>query len=196
MFRKVMVRLVVLLAIVLAGFLVWRQSDSTPVSQRTSSSVIQSIEQVKQVVFLNVGIQRVETQKKNAKLFSSFNIPFSEKRSIIILNYQAKLGISRPVAIKKLTEQRYRLTVPKFEVLGIEPDKVRPYQLYDTSGALLSGLTENIDTGELVAKSLTTKEQAEYLEKYQEDLRESAQAYYETLFTSIAPDSQLEFVFQ
>ena len=61
------------------------------------------------------------------------------------------------------------------------------------SGQLLSGATENIDTGEHVAKSLSNKEQEEYLKQYKNLITESAEKYYTSIVTSIDPEAKLTF---
>lgn len=197
MLRKAAIHLLVIAGLLVGGFFAFKYTGLVKTfSQNTSSSVIQYIEKVKETVFLNVGIQRVETQKNNTKLFSSLDLPFTEKKAIIILNYQAKFGIKQAVSIESTGENRYQVTIPKFEVIGVELSKVDPYQLYDSSGELLSAFTQNVDTGELVTKSLTNKKQEEYLVKYREQIRESAKEYYTTLFQSINPDIELDFVFK
>lgn len=197
MLRKAAIHLLVIAGLLVGGFFAFKYTGLVKTfSQNTSSSVIQYIEKVKETVFLNVGIQRVETQKNNVKLFSNFDLPFTERKAIIILNYQAKFGIKQAVSIESTGENRYQVTIPKFEVIGVELSKVDPYQLYDSSGELLSAFTQNVDTGELVTKSLTNKKQEEYLVKYREQIRESAKEYYTTLFKSINPDIELDFVFK
>ena len=155
----------------------YMQNDSKNNSQ--SSSMVQYIEEANEVVFLNVGI----------------GIPFSEKKSIIILNYAAKLGIRTHVKVEQISEKKYKIIVPKYEVLGVELDKTNPYQLYDSSGELLSYSTQDIDTGALVAQTLSNEEQVKYLEKYVDKINDSAMSYYKALFQSISKDIELEFEF-
>ncbi|TWS95460.1 DUF4230 domain-containing protein [Streptococcus sp. sy018] len=197
MLRKAMVCLFILVALLIGGFFTLNYTGVIgTTSNNSSSSVVQYIEKVKETVFLNVGVQRIETQKNNVKLFSKFNLPLTEKKTIIILNYQAKLGIKKSVSIRQTSDNRYQITVPKFEVIGVEQAKVDPYKLYDSSGELLSVFTQNVDTGELATKALSNKEQKEYLEKYQEQLQIAAKDYYRTLFKSINPGIELDFVFK
>lgn len=197
MLRKVAIYLLVIAGLLVGGFVALKYTGLVKTfSQNTSSSVVQYIEKAKETVFLNVGIQHVETQRKNAKLFANFDLPFTEKKAIIILNYQAKFGIKQAVSIESTGENRYQVTVPKLEVIGVELAKVDPYQLYDSSGELLSAFTQNVDTGELATKSLSNKEQEKYLAKYREQIQDSAKEYYTTLFKPINPDIELDFVFK
>ena len=157
---------------------------------------ITRIEKVNQSVFLDVGIQKVETIEKDKKIpGTNISIPLSVKKATIILNYTAKFGIKEGVKVRKIAEHEYELTIPKYEVIGVKvPDNPKDrYKLYDMSGQLLSGATENIDTGEHVAKSLSNKEQEEYLKQYKNLITESAENYYTNIVTSIDPEAKLTF---
>ena len=157
---------------------------------------ITRIEKVNESVFVDVGIQKVETIEKDKKIpGTNISIPLSVKKAIIILNYTAKFGIKEGVKVRKIAEHEYELTIPKYEVIGVKvPDNPKDrYKLYDMSGQLLSGATENIDTGEHVAKSLSNKEQEEYLKQYKNLITESAEKYYTSIVTSIDPEAKLTF---
>ena len=172
----------------------YMQNDSKNNSQ--SSSMVQYIEEANEVVFLNVGIEKVVTATNQTTIpWTDIGIPFSEKKSIIILNYAAKLGIRTHVKVEQISEKKYKIIVPKYEVLGVELDKTNPYQLYDSSGELLSYSTQDIDTGALVAQTLSNEEQVKYLEKYVDKINDSAMSYYKALFQSISKDIELEFEF-
>jgi hypothetical protein len=154
------------------------------------------LEKVNESVFLDVGIQKVETIEKDKKIpGTNISIPLSVKKAIIILNYTAKFGIKEGIKIKKIAEHEYELTIPKYEVIGVEvSDNPKDrYKLYDMSGQLLSGSTENIDTGEHVAKSLSNKEQEEYIKQYKNFITESAEHYYTNIVTSIDPEAKVTF---
>lgn len=160
-------------------------------------SSVTSLEKVQQAVFLDVGVQKVITSKETTKvLFTDLDLPFSEKEAIIILNYKAKFGIKKPVKVQKLGQSSYKVIVPKFEVIGFELAKDNPYQLYDTSGGFLSGATDDVDTGKLVADGLTNKEQEGYLKEYKEMVKDSAKEYYRQILTSIDKDAKVECEFQ
>jgi hypothetical protein len=164
-------------------------------NQTTESySMVKYIEKVNQVVFLNVGIQKIDTISNVQKVFG-WEIPYSEKKAIIILNYSAKLGIKQAVSIQENGENSFTVHIPEFEVIGVELDSDNPYELYSQNGELLSASTKNVDTGEAVAKGLSSDEQKEYLKQYKEMIKESAENYYNTLFKSAYPDCTLEFVY-
>ena len=150
---------------------------------------ITRLEKVNESVFLDVGIQKVETIEKDKKIpGTNISIPLSVKKAI-------KFGIKEGIKIKKIAEHEYELTIPKYEVIGVEvSDNPKDrYKLYDMSGQLLSGSTENIDTGEHVAKSLSNKEQEEYIKQYKNFITESAEHYYTNIVTSIDPEAKVTF---
>ena len=157
---------------------------------------ITHLEKVNESVFLNVGIQKVETIEKDKKIpGTNISIPLSIKKAIIIFNYTAKFGIKEGVKVRKIAEHEYELIIPKYEVIGVDvPDNPKDrYKLYNTSGELLSGATENIDTGEHVIKELSNKEQEEYLKQYKNLITESAEQYYSAIVTGIDPEAKVTF---
>ncbi|MDY4762085.1 DUF4230 domain-containing protein [Streptococcus thoraltensis] len=161
-----------------------------------SYSMITSLEKAEEVVFLNAGIQTVETESDDTELFDAIKVPFSKKKAIIILNYKAKFGIKKPVKINKKADNTYQIIVPKFEFIGHELNDKNGYEVYDKSGELLSIGTNDIDTGSIVTKSLSSKKQKKYLKDYNALIKESAKDYYNNLFKMIDSEAKLEFIFQ
>ena len=157
---------------------------------------ITRLEKVNESVFLTAGIQRVELVEKDKKIpGTNISIPLSIKQGVIILNYDAKFGIKEGIKVKKIAEHEYELTIPKYQVLGIELSKSskEQYKILAPSGELLSGATENIGTGEDVVKALNNKQQEEYLKQYKNLITESAENYYTNIVTSIDPEAKLTF---
>lgn len=172
------------------------QGKNTSNEQTQVYTRITHLEQVNQSVFLNVGIQKVETIEKDKKIpGTNISIPLSVKKAIIIFNYTAKFGIKEGVKVRKIAEHEYELIIPKYEVIGVKvPDNPKDrYKLYNTSGELLSGATENIDTGEHVSKELSNKEQEEYLKQYKNLITQSAEQYYRAIVTGIDPEAKVTF---
>ena len=178
---------VVLIAIIAIGVLFFLPKEHK--SEVKSSINIESIEKVNEVVFLNAGINEIISETKTTQVFG-FDVPFSKKAALVILNYKAKFGIKSSVKVEQISEKEYKVIVPKLEVIGVELSKDNPYDLYDSHGELLSGTTEDIDTGKLVANQLSSDKQAEYLDKFQSEIKESAINYYKTIFSSM--DSEVK----
>ena len=178
---------VVLIAIIAIGVLFFLPKGQK--SEVKSSINIESIEKVNEVVFLNAGVNEIITESKTTQVFG-FDVPFSKKTALVILNYTAKFGIKSSVKVEKISEKEYKVIVPKFEVIGVELSKDNPYNLYDNHGELLSGITEDVDTGKLVTNQLSSDKQAEYLDKFKSAIKESAINYYKTIFASM--DSEVK----
>ena len=178
---------VVLIAIIAIGVLFFLPKEHK--SEVKSSINIESIEKVNEVVFLNAEINEIISETKTTQVFG-FDVPFSKKAALVILNYNAKFGIKSSVKVEQISEKEYKVIVPKLEVIGVELSKDNPYDLYDSHGELLSGTTEDIDTGKLVANQLSSDKQAEYLDKFKSEIKESAINYYKTIFSSM--DSEVK----
>ena len=177
----------VLIAIIAIGVLFFLPKEHK--SEVKSSINIESIEKVNEVVFLNAGINEIISETKTTQVLG-FDVPFSKKAALVILNYNAKFGIKSSVKVEQISEKEYKVIVPKLEVIGVELSKDNPYDLYDSHGELLSGTTEDIDTGKLVANQLSSDRQAEYLDKFKSEIKESAINYYKTIFSSM--DSEVK----
>ena len=177
----------VLIAIIAIGVLFFLPKEHK--SEVKSSINIESIEKVNEVVFLNAGINEIITKTNTTQVFGH-DVPFSKKTALVILNYNAKFGIKSSVKVEQIGEKEYKVIVPKLEVIGVELSKDNPYDLYDSHGELLSGTTEDIDTGKLVANQLSSDKQAEYLDKFKSEIKESAINYYKTIFSSM--DSEVK----
>lgn len=167
--KKIIYGILAILLVIVVGFIflsVYKGSESSG-NQKPKTEIIvnvKSLEKVSELVLLNASIQKVKSIENNTKLFgSNFVIPGSEKKALIILNYTAKFGIKNDVTIKDNGNHNYQVTLPKFEVIGVELDKDKPYTLYDTSGGILSYSTKDIDTGEAVAEGFSNKEQQGFI---------------------------------
>lgn len=178
---------VVLIAIIAIGVLFFLPKEQK--SEVKSSINIESIEKVNEVVFLNAGINEIITKTNTTQVFGH-DVPFSKKTALVILDYNAKFGIKSSVKVEQVGEKEYKVIVPKFEVIGVELSKDNPYNLYDNHGELLSGTTEDVDTGKLVTNQLSSDKQAEYLDKFKSEIKESAINYYKTIFSSM--DSEVK----
>ena len=183
---------VVLLGVIAVGVMFFLPKEQK--SEVKSSINIESIEKVNEVVFLNAGVNEIITETKTTQVFG-FDVPFSKKTALVILNYKAKFGIKSGVKVEKVGENEYKVTVPKFEVIGVELSQDNPYSLYDNHGELLSGTTEDVDTGKLVTNQLSNDKQAEYLDKFNSDIKESAINYYKTLFSSMDSEAKVTVEF-
>ena len=183
---------VFLLSVIAVGVMFFLPKEQK--SEVKSSINIESIEKVNEVVFLNAGINEIITKTNTTQVFGH-DVPFSKKTALVILNYNAKFGIKSSVKVEQIGEKEYKVIVPKFEVIGVELSKDNPYNLYDNHGELLSGTTEDVDTGKLVTNQLSSDKQAEYLDKFKSEIKESAINYYKTLFSSMDSEAKVTVEF-
>lgn len=189
--KKIIYGILAILLVIVVGFIflsVYEGSGSSDNQKPKTETIVnvKSLEKVSELVLLNASIQKVKSIENNTKLFgSNFVIPGSEKKVLIILNYTAKFGIKNDVTIKDNGNHNYQVTLPKFEVIGVELDKDKPYTLYDTSGGILSYSTKDIDTGEAVAEGFSNKEQQDFIKDNKKLLKESAEKYYSTMIKSL-----------
>ena len=183
---------VILIAIMAIGVLFFLPKEQK--SEVKTSINIESIEKVNEVVFLNAGINEIISETKTTQVFG-FDVPFSKKAALVILNYKAKFGIKSSVKVEQISEKEYKVIVPKLEVIGVELSKDNPYDLYDSHGELLSGTTEDVDTGKLVTNQLSSDKQAEYLDKFKSEIKESAINYYKTIFASMDSEAKVTVEF-
>lgn len=195
--KKIIYSIFAILVVIVVGFIFFSinkgNESSDNQKQKTETIVnVKSLEKVSELVLLNASIQKVKSIENNTKLFgSNFVIPGSEKKALIILNYTAKFGIKNDVTIKDDGNHNYQVTLPKFEVIGVELNKDKPYKLYDTSGGVLSYSTKDIDTGKAVAEGFSNKEQESYLKEHRSIIEESAEKYYTSLIKSIDSEAKV-----
>lgn len=150
------------------------------------------MEKVQEVTFLNIGIQEVVSDRKVTKVLKQI---IAEKKVLMVLNYNLKVGITSPVNIKKMDEKHFQIEIPKYDIIGISIPK-NSYKLYDKSGTLLSFNTEDIDTAEVADKARSdTKKQKKYIKEYIDIINQSAESYYTSIFNAIDSDIKLDFVF-
>ena len=90
------------------------------------------------------------------------------------------MELKSSVKVEQIGEKEYKVIVPKFEVIGVELSKDNPYNLYDNHESCY-GTTEDVDTGKLV-NQLSSDKQAEYLDKFKSEIKESAINYYKHYF--------------
>lgn len=197
-FTKVLWSLgLIVLGALLALFIASRFSGDTEKTTNTTNTITR-LEQVQEHIFLNVGINTIETIEHENEFLKKLNLnfPITQKRALVIVNYMAKFGFNKPVTITELSENTYRITVPAFVSLGVELDETNPYQLYSMDEGLLSFATEDIDTAEYVSERLSNAEQQTYLAQYQQELKESCERYFASIFEAIDPAITLEFQYQ
>ncbi|MGT2865319.1 DUF4230 domain-containing protein [Streptococcus fryi] len=166
---------------------------SKPVDNVSIGSTVKKLEKVQEVTFLNIGIQEVVSDRKVTKVLKQ---TIAEKKVLMVLNYNLKVGITSPVNIKKMDEKHFQIEIPKYDIIGMSIPNKNSYKLYDKSGTLLSFNTEDIDTAEVADKARSdTKKQKKYIKEYIDIINQSAESYYTSIFNAIDSEIKLDFVF-
>lgn len=158
-----------------------------------ASSMVTKLEKTQEHVFLNVGIQDIATDKKDIKILKQ-SIPGTEKKIILILNYELKIGIKSPVNIKKTGEKSYQIQLPPYEVIGFGLNE--SFNTYDESGQLASFATKEPDKLKIVTKTRKDKKKHQkYINQFKDLINQSAEDHYQNLFKSIDEDFDIEVIF-
>lgn len=161
-------------------------------SESRSRQVIASVMEEEQVVLLGLGIQGVERQDAAGNVFG-VKIPGTGKSSFIQYSFIAKLGIEgKDVRVVELSPDRYRVSIPAFVFIGHDKIELEPAV---EAGGVLSWTIPKIDEVEMVNRILSAENQASYIEKNEEALRNQARTFYTRIITSIDPDAFVEFEF-
>ncbi|MGL4484058.1 MAG: DUF4230 domain-containing protein [Anaerovoracaceae bacterium] len=192
---KIYLWITLLILILLAGFYFSGLFKGILISEEkvATNEMVQYIEKADEHVFLNVGITDVvKKEELNDKL--SKVIPFTEKRKLLIINYEAKLGVKQKIIPVKKGKKKYLIEIPKYEVIGTATHK-GDYELYDEDKGVFSQFTKDVDTGTAVVEAISIENQEKYIEKYKKLLNESAKEYFTALFQAVDKDIVLKFNF-
>jgi len=161
--------------------------------QSRDSQVITAIVREEQVVLLSLGIQGLHDRDSSAA-FWGFDIPWSERTSLLEYSFTAKLGIEGgDVTIEPTGGDSYRISIPDFIFIGHQNENFR-MRLEDHG--VLSWVTPAIDSAELINEILNDDAKREYIDSNRWILVDQAEAFYRGIVTSIDPKIVLEFEFE
>lgn len=165
-------------------------------SEDRSTQIVNSVTREEQVVLLSLGIQGIDDKAgEKSKFFGMFEIPGSERTKFIRYSFDAKLGIDgKDVLIKQTGENEFLVTIPEFIFIG--HNNAYSETAVDKNGAL-SWLTPEIDSAKVASEVLNNAEtQKQYIDKYEEILRDQAKVFYSGIITGIDPTVVLTFKFR
>lgn len=161
-------------------------------SEQRNSQVVRSIERTEEVALLKLGIEGI-IDKTNESKIGDFTIPWSEKTLFLRYSFDAKLGIDgKQVDIEPAGENTYRISIPEFIFIGADNDHVEEAARQNDG---LSWTTPEIDGQELRNNILNDEAKAKYIESNAELLQEQAIAFYTNIVHAVAPDADIEFLF-
>lgn len=191
---KIYLWAIILFVIAIIGSIGYGYTKYQEDQKLKSSSSVLYLEKVNEMVFLNIGIEKVISLSDSTK-FLGYKIPNTKKTKIVQLSYIGKFGIKEPVKIKNINKNRFLVEVPEFKKIGIDIAPGKFIHPYNGEGELLSYSTPEIDSSKAVNKTFTKKETSKYLKKYNTMLKESATDYYKNLFSSINKDYTVQVHF-
>jgi hypothetical protein len=188
--------LVGLVALVVGGLIVSRNAGFlSPFgieSTSRDSQVIQAVERTQEVALVGLNIQGLTSEKRSSTIFGR-SVPGTGETVYIQYEFTAKVGIDgSKVGISRDGADGYEVSVPAFSFIGYDQPK---FEEAVTDGGVLSFVTADIDTLQLVNKILGDDQQDDYVSKNRDVLEEQTKAFYGRLITSIDPGADVEYTF-
>ena len=169
----------------------WRLFGSE--SESTDTRVIQSVKREEQVVLLSLGIQGI-SEKTEKRTFLGVEVPGSDRATFMQYSFNAKLGIDgRDVRIVPVGEKKYRISIPEYIFIGHSNEDFR---LVAENNGVLSFITPENDSVEMINSILSADAQAEYIADNEEILREQAVAFYSGIINGIDPEIDISYDFR
>ncbi|WP_394551731.1 hypothetical protein ACDF64_12760 [Agromyces sp. MMS24-JH15] len=162
-------------------------------SEERDTQVIQAVVREEQVVLLSLGIQGI-SEKNDTSTFLGTRVPGSERATFVQYAFSAKLGIDGgAVTIEQTGEDEYLISIPEFEFIGHDDER---FELVGEQNGVLSWMTPEIDTVEMINAILSDDVKHEYLDANEKILQDQAQAFYSGIITSIDPTLTVRFAFR
>lgn len=160
-----------------------------------TDQIIESVTREEQVVLLGLGIVGIsETVEEGSSFFGLFSIPASGRETIAKYSFTAKLGIEGgEIKVRQHNENSYTVTIPEFIFIGHSDVKM---ELSSEKNGILSFTTEKIDQFEVASKILGPEEMGDYIEEYEDVLRDQAEVFYTNIIRGIDPEVEIKFSFR
>jgi hypothetical protein len=182
------VAVVALLIINFSGLSIFGTSTKTNETQ-----TITYLEKNKEIALVTLGIADI-IDETNSKTIAGKKIPGSDKHTYIKASFEAKLGIDgKDVVITEIGEKEYEISIPRFIFIGYDDPK---FEHVTNDNGVLSFITEDVDQMEMLNKMLDKEHQDEYISKYTDLLRESAEEFYNNLLPGFDKDVKLTFKYE
>lgn len=187
--------LVLCLAVIGAIVAIDRFTDYSILDDRSesrSSQVINAVTREEQVVLVSLAIQGIDEETVTSTIFG-LDVPLSGRASFLQYGFDAKLGIEGgDVRIEETGVDEFLVSIPAFVFIGHDNESFR---LVAEDNGVLSFVTADIDTAEMITRILNDDTKADYLEANAEILRDQAESFYSGIIRSIDPAIVLRFEF-
>lgn len=170
----------------------WMASPFHVVTQSSSTQVVKALEKKSEVVILHLAVADVDSMKK-VKTFYQFDIPGSDRATLLKYEFDAKLGFSGDdVKITDTGDGTFLVSIPEFTFIGYDNWHT---ELVSQKDGLLSWLTPEIDDRKMAEGFIDDSKKQEYIQANLRDLREESVRFYTDIARAIDPDITLKFVF-
>ena len=161
-------------------------------SESRNTQVIESVTKEQEVVLLSLGIQGI-AERSGRSSFLGFDIPGSERAAFMQYTFNAKVGLNgEDVRTIETGEGAYRVTIPTFIFIG--HDDVT-FRLVAEDNGVLSFVTPEVDTVEMVNSILDDEAQDKYVDSNLDTLKEQAETFYGGIIHGIDPEAQVAYDF-
>lgn len=161
-------------------------------SESRNTQVIESVTKEQEVVLLSLGIQGI-AERSGRSSFLGFDVPGSERAAFMQYTFNAKVGLNgEDVRIVETGEGAYRVTIPTFIFIG--HDDVT-FRLVAEDNGVLSFVTPEVDTVEMVNSILDDEAQDKYVDSNLDTLKEQAETFYGGIIHGIDPEAKVVYDF-
>lgn len=179
-------------AVVGAGVALAKNSPVGVNAESLNSQVIMAVERDGEIVLLSTATQGLAEEKVSRTVFGNDH-PESERTEFLQYSYRAKLGIDGgDVLIEETGENEFLVTIPDFIFIGHDNEK---FKTAVEDGGILSWVTPEIDTADLITKILSEDAMAEQINVNRDVLEDQARAFYTGIITGINNKIDVEFEF-
>lgn len=162
-------------------------------SESRDARVVDAITREEQVVLLSLGIEGIAEQTERGS-FLGIDVPGSGRATFVQYGFRAKLGIDGDgVRISRVGEDALVISVPEFVFIGHDDESFRT--VIENNG-VLSWVTPQIDTAEMITTILDGDAQEQYIEANTDVLEDQARAFYTGIVNGIDPHLTVMFEFR
>lgn len=155
--------------------------------------IVRSITREEQVVLLSLGIEGIAERSATGQ-FLGVDVPGTSRSSFVQYGFDAKLGIEGgDVRIERTGQDELVITVPEFIFIGHDDETFRT--VVEDNG-VLSWVTPEIDTVEMINTILDEGAQGQYVEANREALEDQARVFYTAIVHGIDPAATVRFEFR
>ncbi len=182
---------VVLVAVVSVGL--WERLRPGYEDESRTTQVIQAVTKEEQVVLVSLRMQGITQDSRQAKAMGH-GVPGTRRTTLLQYSFNAKLGIEGgDVKVVETGPNAYRVTIPDFIFIG--HDEASFKTVVEDNG-LISLVTPEIDTAEMVSKVLDDSSKEQYVHSNREVLQDQAEAFYTGIIKGVDPEATVTLEFQ